>query len=137
MANAILNKSKHYKGEAIKGSFIITVDTEEPAIPAIDVLNAGLQLIIKKSYEDSDANAIADLSVGSGITVTQNTSTLYSCTYEIPGSVTQDLVSSDSRNSVVELVYEINITLNGETNSDVLEIGTLRIETKRVKSTFT
>jgi len=135
MANSLLNKSKHFVGEAIKGSFIITVDSEDPPVPAISLSSAALQLIVKKSYSDADSAAIANLSVGSGITVVINTSTLYNCTYVIPGSATRDLVSS-GRDTIVELYYEIGCTYSGETDSDVLETGIIKIETRRVKSTF-
>jgi hypothetical protein len=135
MANSLLNKSKHFIGEAIKGSFVITVDEEDPAIPEIDVLNASLQFIVKKSYDDADSDALVNLTIGDGITVISNTSVLYTCTYEIPGSATQNL-STTGRDTIVELVYEINCTYDGESDSDVLETGILKMDTKRVKTTF-
>jgi hypothetical protein len=134
MANSLLNKSTHYIGEVITGQFIITVDTETPAVPAIDVLAASLQMIIKDDVYNSDAEALAVLTVGDGLTVTENTSTLYDVIYKIDGDVTSNLEAPTPRENKVVLYYEINITYSGETYSDVLEIGTINIRTDRVKT---
>lgn len=134
MANESLNKASFYNGETIAGQIVITVDTEDPAVPALDVLNAGLQFILK--YPDTpDSEAIANLTVGSGITIISNTSTIIEATYQIPGTLTQNILPSGT-DKAVSLDYEINISYQNDTeNSDVLEIGSIKIK-PRVKTTF-
>lgn len=136
MPNSTLNKSTHFLGELITGTIVISVDTEDPADPPIDILNAGLQMIVKENFTDSDEDALANLTIGNGLEITSNTSTLYDVVYRIPGSATQDLTAPSDRDSKREIYYEINITFDGEVDSDVLEIGTIKIETRRVKSDF-
>lgn len=135
MANEALNKSSFYNGETISGEITITVDIDDPAVPAIDVLNAGLQFILKEPNK-TDAEAIANLTVGNGITVISNSNTLITATYSIPGVLTRDLLPPANEKSVT-LEYEINITYTDDSqNSDVLEIGSIKIR-PRVKDNFT
>ena len=134
MANSALNKSKHFLGEPISGHFIITVDEDDPAIPSIDILESSLEFIIKDDKSKPDSDALAVLTIGDGLTVVSNTSVLYNVVYRIPGSMTSSLVAPSARETVVTLYYEINITYDDETEANVLEAGTLKIETDRVKT---
>lgn len=135
--NNPLDKSKFFIGESIRGRLVVSVDETDPPVPAIDLLNSGLQLIIKKDFSDTDAEAIANLTIGNGITVVSSTSVLFECDYVIPGESTRNITAPSARNTSVDLYYEVNITYQGSTNSDVLETGKIKIETERVKTTFT
>lgn len=134
MPNAELNKSKHFVGEPITGHFIITVDEEDPAIPSIDILESSLEFLIKDDKSKSDEDSLAILTIGDGLTVVSNTSVLYNVVYRIPGSVTSSLVAPSARETVVTLYFEINIIYDDETEANVLESGTIKIETNRVKT---
>lgn len=134
MANSALNKSKWFLGEPISGHFIITVDEEEPAIPSIDILGSSLEFLLKDDKSKPDSEALAILTIGDGLTVVSNTSVLYNVVYRIPGSVTSGLVAPSARDTVVTLYYEINNTYDDETEANVLESGTIKIETDRVKT---
>lgn len=133
MANILLNKSRIWKSEAIRGRFVITVDEVDPAIPAIDILGASLEMIVKDDKNKPDSEALALLTVGDGLEVVENTSLLYEVIYRIPGSATANLVAPNERETSVPVYYEINLTLENEEDSDVLESGTIRINTDRVK----
>lgn len=128
-----LDKSSFYNGETIAGSFTITAPETTPPEIAVSILNAGLQLILKVPGE-TDANAIANLSIGSGITIVSQTATLITATYVIPGTATQTIIPT-GRETSVALRYEINITYDNDTNSDVLEIGSVKIK-PRVRTDF-
>lgn len=128
-----LNKATFFNGETITGSFTITVPTESPPVPPINVLNAGLQFLLKLP-NTADNEALANLTVGNGITITSNTSSLIEGTYEIPGTATREVLPT-GRDTSVSLDYELLITYDGDTNFDVLEIGSLKIK-PRVKTEF-
>lgn len=134
MSNAELNKSRHFIGESISGHFIISVDEEDPAIPSIDILEAGLEFIIKDDVFKPDSEALVILTVGDGLEVIENTQVIYNVIYRIPGIVTANFVPKSARETSVILYYEINCTFVGETESNVLETGTIVIQTNRVKT---
>lgn len=129
----LLNKATYYKGEAIRGHFEITVDQADPAIPAINLLNAGLEMILKLNKTDSDASALAILTVDNGLEVVENTEILYTVVYRIPGNTTATITPLSEKDNFRTIYYEINITYDGEVDSDVLEIGTIKIRTDRIK----
>lgn len=132
--NSNLDKSTWWIGEPISGYFIVSVDEIDPAIPSIDILNAGLEFIVKDNKAKSDDEALAFLTVGNGLEVVSNTDVLYNVIYRIPGSATADLEAPTVRDTSVTLYYELNITYSGETESNVLEVGTIKIRLDRVKS---
>jgi hypothetical protein len=129
-----LNKSEHYKGENIKGFYEVVVHTSNPLSVVTDLTGTTFQLIVKEKITDSDANALANLTlVNSGLEVTAVSTTNYRVDFTIPGEATENLVSSGSnRNSLLEIVYEFNATYPGESQADVLDIGIIKINTNRV-----
>ena len=133
MANILLNKSRIWKNESIRGRFVVTVDEVDPAIPAIDILDASLEMILKDDKNKPDSQALAVLTVGDGLTVVENTSLLYEVIYNIPGSATANLVAPSERETSIPVYYEINLTLDGEDDSDVLESGSFTVRLDRVK----
>lgn len=136
MANAELNKSTWYVSEPISGHFIISVDEEDPAIPSIDILNSGLEFILKDDKSKADSEALAVLTIGNGLEVIENTSILYNVVYKIPGAATRNVKPVNPRDTSVTLFFELNITYLNETESNVLETGTIKLRVDRVKSTF-
>lgn len=131
MSNDNLDKATFWIGEPIVGYFLVTVDTVDPAVPSIDILNAGLEFIVKNK---ADTLPLITLTIGNGLTIVENTSILYNVVYRIPGSITSNLVAPSARENTVTLFYELNITYGGETESNVLESGTIKIRTDRVKT---
>lgn len=129
----LLNKATYYKGEAIRGHFEITVDQADPAIPSINLLNAGLEMILKLNKTDLDLDALAILTPGNGLEIIENTEILYTVVYRIPGSTTASITPLTEKDNFRTIYYEINITYDGEVDSDVLEIGTIKIRTDRIK----
>ena len=134
MANSKLDKSTWWAGEPIAGNFIITVDQEDPAIPSIEILGSSLEFIIKDDKLKLDSDALAILTIGNGLEVVENTQFLYNVIYRIPGSMTSNLTPANARDPNITLFYEINLVYNDNDESSVLESGTLRIKTDRVKT---
>jgi hypothetical protein len=132
----LLNKSVYYKGEAIRGHFEILVDQTDPAIPSINLLNANLEMILKLNKTDLDVDALAILTPGDGLEVIENTEVLYTVIYRIPGSTTAPITPLTEKDNFRTIFYEINITYDGDVDSDVLEIGTIKIRTDRIKEIY-
>lgn len=130
-----LNKSQHFKGENISGEFTVTVLPDNPLSLITDLSGTVFQVLVKQNISDADTAALANLTVGSGLTITSSSTNEFKVSYIIPGSSTLSLTGTD-RNSIVEIYYEINATYSGETYSDVLEKGTIKIDTSRVKQTL-
>ena len=131
-----LNKSKWYKGEDIRGQYIITVEPTNPLSVITDLTGTTFQLIVKLNLNDNDSAALADLSDGDGLTITSISSSNYTVDFNISGESTEDIISANSRNSIVDIYYEFNATYPGTTQADVLDTGTIRIETNRVLKTL-
>lgn len=129
----LLNKSTYWVGESIRGHFEITVDQLDPAIPPINLLNAGLEMIFKLNKTDLDSSALAILTVGDGLEIIENSEFVYTATYRVPGSATASITSTSDRETARTIYYEINITYDGEQDSDVLEVGSIKIRTDRIK----
>ena len=130
-----LNKSEHYKGERIKGKFTITVLPSDPLSLVTDLSGTTFQLLVKAKTSDPDSSALANLTVGSGISILSSATNEFEIEYTIPGSATKDLEGTE-RNPIIEILYELNATYSGETYSDVLEKGVIKINTSRVKTTL-
>ncbi len=130
-----LNKSKHYRGEKIKGEFKLTILPEDPLSLVTDLTGTTFQFILKKKLNDLDSQSLANLTLGQGLSIISSTPTEFKVEYLIPGNATSNLVGTE-RQPIVEIYYEINATYLGETYSDVLEIGSIKIDTNRVKQTL-
>ena len=131
-----LNNSTWYKGEDIEGQLTLTVLPADPLSAITDLTGTTFQLIVKSSKDDLDSQALADLSLGNGLTLISGTADTYLLDFLIPGSATENLTPATTRDSVVKIEYEINATYPGRTYSDVLEVGTIKVETHRILSTL-
>lgn len=126
MSNSELDKSIWYRGEPISGSFVITVDQEDPAIPSIEILGSALEFVIKDDKFKPDSQALLTLTIGNGLEVVANTSVLYNVIYRIPGSLSATLQPINPRDTSVTLYYKIKIVYDDETEFNVLEAGIIK-----------
>lgn len=127
-----LNSSKHYRGENISGRFQLTVEPDNPLSLITDLTGSVFQLIVKKTLQDEDENALANLTLGQGLTIITDEESSQILDFEIPGSSTSSISSENSRTTIVEIHYELNVTYPNKISKDVLEIGKIKIETARV-----
>lgn len=128
--------STYYVGEKISGSVRVTVNPASDPPPIVsDLTGTTLQMMVKASMADADADALATLSEGSGLTVTSSAANEFVVDFAIPGSATAGL-TVQSTSTVASIFAEINALYTGETDLDVLEIYEFKIETARVRKSL-
>jgi hypothetical protein len=130
-----LRNSTFFKGENISGKVTVTVLPDDPLSLITDLTGTTFQLLVKSKISDPDSSALANLTVGSGMSILSSAINEFEIEYTIPGSATSSLEGTE-RNPIVGILYEFNATYSGETYSDVLEKGVIKIDTSRVKTTL-